>query len=86
MRGVANFSVGDFDLFLKEQDGKCAICNKSDHLGTALSVDHEHATGRVRGLLCRKCNSVLGIFEEDITRFASAIAYLEKFRQEGSAL
>jgi hypothetical protein len=41
-----------------------------------LCVDHDHANGNVRGLLCNACNTAIGLFEEDVERFATAAAYL----------
>lgn len=62
---------------------KCAICGKSENLGKILSVDHCHATGKVRNLLCFRCNSVLGKVEEDCDLLAKMISYLELHRHEG---
>ena len=71
-----------------DQGNLCAICMKpetetsSPHIDEMdLSVDHCHATGQVRGLLCRQCNIALGRFKEDVSILKSAIAYLEKYAQ-----
>lgn len=64
----------EFDTMLKEQDGRCAICHKEldkPHL------DHDHKTGKVRGILCPTCNWGLGMFKDSIRNLASAIVYLE---------
>lgn len=57
------------------QENKCKICNtlfvKEPH------IDHDHVTGKVRGLLCTKCNVAIGMFEEDEERLISAIQYLQ---------
>lgn len=58
------------------QNGKCAICG-NDNGGISLCIDHDHKTGKVRGLLCTLCNKGLGHFEDDKLLLLSAIDYLE---------
>lgn len=80
-------STEQYNRLLKAQDGLCAICGQLPtrgwlHTGDGehgLVVDHDHATGAVRGLLCTTCNLVLGQFNEDPTRFERAIRYLKEF-------
>ena len=57
------------------QGGVCGICKRQS--GMRLCVDHCHATGRVRGLLCRTCNSGLGFYQDDPRLTRAATAYLE---------
>jgi hypothetical protein len=52
-------SKEDYEYLLEIQDYCCAICKKEKDL----CIDHCHQTGRIRGLLCRRCNSVLGQFD-----------------------
>ena len=72
----------EFQGMLAAQQGKCAIC-KSPEVNTykgrvrTLSVDHDHDTGRIRGLLCGACNSGLGSLRHDPAVIEAAIAYLE---------
>lgn len=66
----------DYDKIYAAQDGKCAICRRATGLTRRLSVDHDHATGKVRGLLCRVCNDMLGHARDDIEFFARALQYL----------
>lgn len=65
----------------EEQDGQCPICTTHClELPERLSVDHDHMTGKVRGLLCRHCNIALGLMgdgEIGLARLRSAIRYLE---------
>ena len=63
-------------LMYAEQDGKCKLCLRECSTLEFLCVDHDHKTGKVRGLLCRKCNIALGHFEDDIDVMLRAIEYL----------
>lgn len=71
-----------YDALLLAQDGRCAICGRQDS-GTALhgklGVDHNHATGVARGLLCQPCNAGLGGFKDNPAFLATAISYLAKW-------
>jgi hypothetical protein len=75
-------TLEDYNEILESQNGKCLICESSGRGGRSkrfqLFVDHCHKTGKVRGLLCMKCNSAIGYFDEDIARMKSAISYLER--------
>lgn len=77
-------SLEQYDNMLLKQNGVCAICKQYETMknkkGTIcnLSVDHDHETGLVRGLLCRNCNVGLGNFSDDIRVMRVAIAYLSK--------
>jgi len=64
-----------FDKLLREQDGRCAICRKASD--RTLHVDHDHVTGKVRGLLCTRCNPGLGYFQDDPALCRAAADYLE---------
>lgn len=64
-----------FHDMMEAQGGKCAICKQKPERH-ALNVDHCHATGKVRGLLCHKCNRALGLFRDSQTLLANAISYL----------
>jgi len=59
---------------LEEQGGLCAICRAAP----AAHVDHDHATGKVRGLLCFNCNGGLGQFKDRIQVLEAAIGYLRE--------
>jgi hypothetical protein len=56
----------------------CAICKSPCTCGRSLAVDHDHGTGKVRGLLCSRCNRGIGLFMESATHLAAAIDYLVK--------
>lgn len=61
------------------QNGVCAICEKINLDGKRLFVDHDHSSGKVRGLLCLGCNMAIGVFEKDISLFYRAADYVEGF-------
>lgn len=66
------------ELFLK-QGSCCAICRTTDPKHSyGWATDHCHSTGKIRGILCTKCNSGLGGFDDDIPRLEAALAYLRK--------
>lgn len=61
----------------------CLICKeKEDELKRGLFVDHCHATGKVRGLLCQSCNTLLGMAKDDIKILQDAIQYLIKTKEQ----
>lgn len=74
-----------YDEMAEAQNGLCAICgnletmkhNKSGSI-RRLSVDHNHKTGKLRGLLCANCNLLIGYADENVKTLASAIKYLTK--------
>ena len=75
----------DFEGMLEGQDGKCALClismddySKISQNNRVFSVDHCHSTGKIRGLLCDKCNRGLGFFKDDIEALKRAIEYLKQ--------
>jgi hypothetical protein len=80
-----NISEKDYDNLFKNQNGVCAICHESEIIRKngkyqKLSVDHDHKTGEVRGLLCRSCNSALGRLKDDLNRSYSVYKYLLKYK------
>lgn len=80
-----NYSIS-LDLYkdmFNSQGGTCAICNKPESKPRKngayhLSVDHNHVTGKIRGLLCNNCNRAIGMFKDDIDALKKAIEYLER--------
>ena len=70
-------SIGQFSEMLARQGGACAACNDSVGLGKrGICVDHDHKTGRVRGLLCGHCNRAIGHMRDDASIAASIVRYL----------
>lgn len=74
LRHRYGITVDDFDHMFAEQDGVCAICRAAP----AAHVDHDHDTGRVRGLLCFNCNGALGQFRDRTELMLRAVAYLHR--------
>lgn len=88
LRRDYGISLHDYGVKLVEQNGKCAIC-KQPETGKAqngsvkaLAVDHCHATNKVRGLLCERCNKALGYFNDDPELMREAIEYVNKYSCE----
>ena len=80
-------TVEQYELMLKQQNHVCMIClqpESSTYKGKVrkLSVDHCHISKYVRGLLCQKCNAILGLCGDQPIYLQSAIAYLLKFSQK----
>ena len=72
-------TLAQFDAMLEAQGGGCAICGTTEPRGMGrFPVDHCHATGRIRGLLCTECNKGLGNFKDDVRLLVRAIAYLQR--------
>lgn len=74
-------TLQDYVRILVSQNQKCAICGSEtpDRGGAeSFDVDHDHATGKVRGLLCKHCNLMLGNAKDSTSTLESAITYLKK--------
>ncbi len=75
-------TLDDYQKMLDKQNNRCAICEKEEssisRFGTPkrLTVDHCHATGRIRGLLCDNCNRGLGFLRDSIHLLRKSIDYL----------
>jgi len=69
--------LNGYDLLLRSQNYCCAICGRDGREMTyLLHVDHNHISGKVRGLLCAPCNVFLGHLKDDATKIERAIKYL----------
>lgn len=79
-------SVEQYELMRVAQRDLCAICGKEEVYKVkgkkrALCIDHDHGTGKVRDLLCWRCNSLIGLAGEDADRLASAAKYIKKWNR-----
>lgn len=77
-------TIEEYDRMLISQNGVCAICNipEISLRNTHFSVDHCHKTGKVRGLLCYKCNTTLGFVNDNTKVLKNAINYLNLSREK----
>lgn len=89
-------TLEDYDAMLAEQGGVCALCRKdrkgegdtgrhAEYGGRHMAIDHNHVTGKIRGILCHRCNRMLGHVKEDVEVFRRAIEYLEKHKEAANA-
>ena len=76
-RRMKNFGVSqkEYEEMLNAQNGVCAVCGRTNK-GKALCVDHDHVTGKIRGLLCHKCNLALGMAEDNLETLKNLVIYL----------
>lgn len=72
--GITEKSVQEM---LEHQEHKCAICMRAIEFLRTGHVDHDHKTGRVRGILCGSCNRALGLLQDDAFIISEAAAYLQ---------
>lgn len=80
LRRYHRMTVAAYDALVLRQEGRCAICQRApteDMSRRPLYIDHDHATGKTRALLCYRCNSAIGFFEEDEQVMLAAIQYLK---------
>lgn len=81
MRAKYGIEPEDFENMNTRCGGLCEICGgePTTYQGfKTLCVDHCHTTGKVRGLLCNKCNQALGLFQDSIENLLSAVEYLKE--------
>lgn len=79
LAGIRDFKLHDFDRMRDESMGSCNICGK--WCGDNLHVDHDHDTGKVRGLLCSDCNLGLGKLGDNVEGLTRALNYLKDHPQ-----
>ena len=74
------YGINHWELveMLRKCERRCEICRSDLLIKNVMVVDHCHKTGRVRGLLCRKCNSGIGLLRDDLALVKSAVEYLSR--------
>jgi Autographiviridae endonuclease VII len=75
LKRTYGITLEEFDKRLDEQGKVCALCGRGDR---EFCVDHCHTTLKIRGIICRQCNSGLGQFNDDPNLLEKAIIYLRK--------
>jgi hypothetical protein len=78
LRYMYGITLEQFNALAESQQGRCAICRRK----RKLAVDHDHETGAIRGLLCRPCNSGLGLLGDSLDGVRSALEYLQRYRND----
>jgi hypothetical protein len=84
LKMVYGITVEQYEAMLVKQEGKCAICStkKPGSRTKMFFIDHCHTTGQVRGLLCMRCNTGLGLFLDNQKILLNAISYLQETPNE----
>jgi len=85
LKETYGLTIEEYDQMFEKQNGICAICGKREMTKNQygvrrLGVDHNHKTGKIRGLLCHKCNTMLGYADENISILLGATIYLERYK------
>ena len=81
LKRLYGLTVEQYDAMLAKQRGRCAICGSTEPKHTNWSVDHDHVTGQVRGILCSACNTGIGQLQDDPDIVRKALEYIVKHRQ-----
>jgi hypothetical protein len=77
-----NITLEQYKNLLTNQNNKCKICGaEQGTLNKELFVDHDHETGKIRGLLCQNCNFGIGLLKDDISILEKALEYLKEFKK-----
>lgn len=81
LKSKYNITLTDYDDLLHFQNNVCAVCGNPCPTGNRLAVDHDHETGKVRGLLCTNCNMALGFAQDNPELLRELADYLEYHRE-----
>ncbi len=66
------------DAMLVRQDNQCAVCRIAFTTPRSWCIDHDHGTGKVRGLLCNSCNTAIGLLKDSVSLLRAAIDYIDR--------
>ena len=82
LKALYGISLSLYEELLQQQGGLCAICARPPRGKRPLDVDHDHDSGRVRGLLCGNCNRAIGLLDENPELFDRGKDYVLRFKRE----
>ena len=74
-------TLDDYEKMAASQNNVCAICFEKCATGNSLAVDHCHETNVIRGLLCKNCNTAIGLLMDNTDNLFRAISYLERYKK-----
>ena len=77
-------TVSEVNSMLTKQGGRCAICGTDKFNGKGPQVDHDHNTGKVRDILCSKCNTALGLVGENVLTIKAMLEYVHRHNSNRS--
>ena len=81
LRRSYGMTIDQYEEQLARQGGVCAICKKPPRPDISLHVDHDHETGRIRGLICFGCNNILGSVGDEPARLIALVNYLSAYAE-----
>jgi hypothetical protein len=81
LKALYGIRLVEYERLLEAQGGLCGICHRPPRGTRPLDVDHDHASGRIRGLLCGNCNRAISLLDENPDLFDSAKAYILQFNK-----
>ena len=73
-----NMTIEEFEALKKEQGNRCLICKKVFILSSQTHIDHDHLTKEVRGILCTRCNFIVGMVEKESDIVMKAVKYVKR--------
>ena len=78
IRSKFGLDLDEYQSLIDKQDNRCAICHQEFQSSPKPHIDHDHITGKIRGVLCHSCNTGIGKLRDSVEILASAIVYLTR--------
>lgn len=76
---AANTTIEQYKQKLRKIGNKCELCGKPPKFGSRLCLDHDHKSGKFRGLVCRSCNNLIGAFIKGLKPKKLSARFIEKY-------